>query len=644
MRREKLAVFVAFVPVNISLIVIIYIIGPIYACHFDLRVAGQFEAYSTASGPCILNLLILHLILILSLAVNLVKLGFAIRRDVKGSRRSAKLRRQMNADKEKPVPDGWDTHFPGAADMAPLLAVVPCYSEGVHELGLALDSLTKTHYRADRFCLCFVVDGLVYGKGNNKTTADILRHMLSKRGAVRTGDVSAKLTYQSTAEEQEYRANRATVESGWMTLSSRKVPYMIIVKCGMKFELDTEKCGNRGKRDSQLIILDFLRRQNNRAGCFSAEVPADSLVSYRDSPDGEPLDQEIERQMKGHLQLSADAFQYLVFSDADTFTMPDAIPLIADELSRKPRIAAACGEVEVYNRWASGITAFTVYEYFLQNRILKATETLYGKVSCLTGACSFLRIRSAYANGGPAVKPLATDARVCDLLHGGPLQTQTLHLSNLYCIGEDRWLTVCLMRQHPDHQIQYYPEAVFETIVPSTFRDFLSQRRRWINSFLVNTLQLILHDNHRRFFHSLAIKLVALEQLFLLMFTPVLLLLILYFILGLILQPEAKWNWLSIAAFAPVFMPLCVAVLGGRGKRAIITFVPFVLLGMPLTSSLAPVYAFWNLDDVSWGRTQRLRKSNEKALEEGKAKPRQRPTKPVDDVVTLPAPVLIDHH
>lgn len=52
--------------------------------------------------------------------------------------------------------------------------------------------------------------------------------------------------------------NYAKVYSGLYDIEAHSVPYIVVVKVGKSYE--RQKPGNRGKRDSQLILMKFLSR------------------------------------------------------------------------------------------------------------------------------------------------------------------------------------------------------------------------------------------------------------------------------------------------------------------------------------------------------------------------------------------------
>lgn len=52
----------------------------------------------------------------------------------------------------------------------------------------------------------------------------------------------------------------AKVYAGFFHYKDRRVPMVTIVKCGAPEEQGKPKPGNRGKRDSQLILMNFFSR------------------------------------------------------------------------------------------------------------------------------------------------------------------------------------------------------------------------------------------------------------------------------------------------------------------------------------------------------------------------------------------------
>ena len=74
-------------------------------------------------------------------------------------------------------------------------------------------------------------------------------------------------------------------------MSGRRTPTVIVVKCGTEAEAATEKKpGNRGKRDSQLILMNFFSR-----------------VTYNDRMS--PLDFDLFRKIQVLMGVTPDFFE-----------------------------------------------------------------------------------------------------------------------------------------------------------------------------------------------------------------------------------------------------------------------------------------------------------------------------------------------
>ena len=89
--------------------------------------------------------------------------------------------------------------------------------------------------------------------------------------------------------------------------------YVVVVKVGKPSE-DGSKAGNRGKRDSQVLLLQFLNR-----------VHFDAAMS--------PLELEIYHQMRNVIGIDPAFYEYIFQVDADTvcplsFTYETRIELI----------------------------------------------------------------------------------------------------------------------------------------------------------------------------------------------------------------------------------------------------------------------------------------------------------------------------
>jgi chitin synthase len=114
----------------------------------------------------------------------------------------------------------------------------------------------------------------------------------------------------------------------------RRTPTIIIVKCGMEPESTDKKAGNRGKRDSQLILMNFFSR-----------------VTYNDRMS--PLDFDMFRKMQVLMGVTPDYFEVVLMvsssrergqrSPAHSFSGPHrSMPTPRSSLTLSPTSSTAC--------------------------------------------------------------------------------------------------------------------------------------------------------------------------------------------------------------------------------------------------------------------------------------------------------------
>ncbi len=128
--------------------------------------------------------------------------------------------------------------------------------------------------------------------------------------------------------------------------------------------------GNRGKRDSQLILMRLLCRAQYES-------------------DMSPLELEILHQMIEILGLAPHLFEYVLMVDADTIIGPESINHLVATMIHDTSIVGLCGETLITNDRASWVTMIQVYEYFISHHLSKAFESMFGSVTCLPGISSF---------------------------------------------------------------------------------------------------------------------------------------------------------------------------------------------------------------------------------------------------------------
>jgi chitin synthase len=146
-----------------------------------------------------------------------------------------------------------------------VICQVPCYTEGDSSLRRTIDSLAQLKYDDKRKLLLVICDGMIVGSGNDRPTPRIVLDIL---GADPNLDPEP-LSFLSLGEGTKQH-NMGKVYSGLYECKGHVVPYLVLVKVGKPTE--RSRPGNRGKRDSQMMLMHFL---NKVRGPRSSPSPTD---------------------------------------------------------------------------------------------------------------------------------------------------------------------------------------------------------------------------------------------------------------------------------------------------------------------------------------------------------------------------------
>jgi chitin synthase len=134
-----------------------------------------------------------------------------------------------------------------------VICQVPCYTEGDASLRRTIDSLAELKYDDKRKLLVVICDGMIVGSGNDKPTPRIVLDIL---GADPNQDPEP-LSFLSLGEGAKQH-NMGKVYSGLYEVNGHVVPYLVVAKVGKPSE--RQRPGNRGKRDSQILLMRFFNK------------------------------------------------------------------------------------------------------------------------------------------------------------------------------------------------------------------------------------------------------------------------------------------------------------------------------------------------------------------------------------------------
>ena len=157
--------------------------------------------------------------------------------------------------------------------------------------------------------------------------------------------------------------------------------------------------------------------------------------------------------------------QIITFIDSDSFLQPDALRQLVNRFS-DPQVAAVTGHCDVENVWTNLLTRMQTVRYFVAFRVMKAAESVFDSVSCLSG-------------------PIAGYRRevLQEIL---PEWLNQTFMGRPATFGDDRSLTNSLLRR--GYKVVYESQARVTTLVPESHAVFLRQQLRWKRSWFRESL------------------------------------------------------------------------------------------------------------------------------------------------------------
>ncbi|KAL8747421.1 MAG: hypothetical protein Q9190_000682 [Brigantiaea leucoxantha] len=480
-------------------------------------------------------------------------------------------------------PPEWE---PFGYPLAHAICLVTAYSEGEEGLRTTLDSIATTEYPNSHKTILVVCDGMIKGQGEELTTPEIALGMM-RYHAVLPDEVQA-FSYVAVASGSK-RHNMAKVYSGFYDYGEnsaiaferqQRVPMMVVVKCGTPDEATARKPGNRGKRDSQIILMSFLQK-----------VMFDERMT------------ELEFEMFNGLWritgISPDFYEIVLMVDADTKVFPDSISHMISAMVKDPEIMGLCGETKIANKRTSWVSMIQVFEYFISHHLSKSFESVFGGVTCLPGCFCMYRIK-APKGGQNYWVPILANPDVVE--HYSENVVDTLHKKNLLLLGEDRYLSTLMLKTFPKRKQVFVPQAVCKTTVPEEFSVLLSQRRRWINSTVHNLMELVLvRDLCGTFCFSMQFV-VFIELVGTLVLPAAISFTIYLIIISFVKKPVPVIPLILLALI--LGLPAVLIVLTAHRWSYVLWMIVY-LFSLPIWNFVLPAYAYWKFDDFSWGDTRK---------------------------------------
>ncbi|KAG8717218.1 Chitin synthase, class 3 [Ceratobasidium sp. 394] len=246
-------------------------------------------------------------------------------------------------------------------------------------------------------------------------------------------------------------------------------------------------------------------------------------------------------------------------------------------------IMGLCGETKIANKAETWVTTIQVFEYYISHHLTKAFESMFGGVTCSPGCFSIYRIKAPKGQSGYWV-PILANPDIVE--HYSENIVDTLHKKNLLLLGEDRYLTMLMLKTFRSARW-----VVCKTIVPDTFSVLLSQHGCWINSTIYNLAELVLVRDLCGTF-CVSMQLVMFMELAGTLILPAAISFTIYLIVSAIIPSD------SLPPVIPLILPGIILGLPGllivvtSHKVAYLGWMIVYLFSLPIWNLVLPAYAF----------------------------------------------------
>jgi len=438
--------------------------------------------------------------------------------------------------------------------------LMPCYNESEQEITHTLGSLVAQQtVPGDTRSLMIMCDGIVQGQDNTETTDKILLRVLN---IVTICDFFQYTTWDGLD-------NLLRVYKG---IYKNTLPYILLIKFT-----------NYGKRDSLVLA---------RRLCFAYNqlCPTTRIIS-KDEP---TLFGHILEDL--HYIYHGQNIDYIIGTDADTEFAYECSYALIHGIEKDDNIHGCVGYVDIAPQM-SAWHPFVVYQYAEYNvaQCLRrlAQSVLTKKVNCLSGCVQILRVSQETCGD-----------EIMSAFNTLPIQSDILSHIRSYA-SEDRNHVCLMLSMYPHVKTTQALDAIAYTIVPTSWKVFLSQRRRWNLGANANDILLTYMPGINVFE-----RISALINVMTFCLSPFINVATAVFLHSLITEPTTLMLYLSILMIIPfgysLLVPIFIKPLSFRQSLYYYASRVFFLAITPFINTITFGYSLWNMDDLTWGKTRTL--------------------------------------
>ncbi|KAI8849537.1 chitin synthase-domain-containing protein [Chytridium lagenaria] len=326
-------------------------------------------------------------------------------------------------------------------------------------------------------------------------------------------------------------------------------------KTGRK--MDDNDFGERGRRDSYVMVLRFLQRVHFNAPMSMMEL---------------------------------EMFRYLLLVRPETVVHEDGLRNLMVPMVLDPKVMGVCGNLQATAAKWTFLSMLQMYDFHIQNRISKAFESVFDSVLELSGSFALFRLRSASTDA----RPLLLAPNILREFSRGDVKT--LHMANMIMWSEEMFLTTLLVTQFRDMKTKFASTATATTTLPATLPLFTIRRIHAFNSRLHNLSAIAFSPSSRNGRRIVTRKYVAFTELLCLLF-QVLVFPFSVAVVGVLVME--RWSFVGIVSGVVVLAPVLaqIVVFLGMGQWRFMGWLAMYILAIPLFTFSFPFYAIWNSDE-----------------------------------------------
>lgn len=451
-----------------------------------------------------------------------------------------------------------DTHY----RIHPLdyLYIVPCYNESEEELSRSINSITSQQIvPGDRRSMIIICDGKVIGQNNIISTDKILKKILKHS--------TTPYFYEYTTWDNN--KNTCSVYDGIYEYENYSMNYILIVKNK-----------NYGKRDSIVLARKLCY-------CYNTRTLIDDMIGPK----------MIKRIGCILSKVHNETIDYIVGIDADTVFDYNCTYELIKMIDSDNSIHGCVGFVDICPSMNS-YSPYVLYQYaeyvFAQCLRRQTQSSITSKVSCLSGCNQILRVSEETCGN-----------KILQQFNYLPKDDDNIFNHIRSYASEDR-NHVCLMLSiYPYVKTKQTLKAISYTLVPTSVKVFMSQRRRWSLGANANDMLLVYLPGINIFE-----RISAFINVCTYVFSPFIFVATIFFIKSIIECPTYLMLYLSIPIIIPLLYSFMIPIFIKQQpfKQALyfyLSYLFFTIFGC-IINLLIYFNSVLNMDVIKWGKTRTI--------------------------------------